>query len=215
MPIPSRKSIKADLLALLKVRKSVSPQQAYQVLARKWDLTDRDKKKKDRSGELLYQHLIRFARQDLVDDGLITDTKRSGRAIWTLKAGTYRRTAQRADTTSDNAAAYYDQLEKDVSKSRRNSAARRKRLKRAPKKPVSFTATSTLFKRNPDVIAEVLERASGYCEGCGKRAPFRRARDGSHYLEIHHRVPLAEDGDDTIENALGLCPNCHRKAHFG
>jgi 5-methylcytosine-specific restriction protein A len=26
---------------------------------------------------------------------------------------------------------------------------------------------------------------------------------------------LASDGDDTVENAVALCPNCHRRAHFG
>jgi len=34
-------------------------------------------------------------------------------------------------------------------------------------------------------------------------------------LEVHHKVPLAEGGDDTVENAIALCPNCHRHAHYG
>ncbi len=25
---------------------------------------------------------------------------------------------------------------------------------------------------------------------------------------------LANNGDDTVENAIALCPNCHRKAHY-
>lgn len=33
--------------------------------------------------------------------------------------------------------------------------------------------------------------------------------------EVHHKVPLSAGGDDTVENAIALCPNCHRKAHFG
>jgi 5-methylcytosine-specific restriction protein A len=28
-------------------------------------------------------------------------------------------------------------------------------------------------------------------------------------------VMLAEGGEDTVENALALCPNCHRRLHFG
>ncbi|WP_442967956.1 HNH endonuclease [Rheinheimera sp.] len=35
------------------------------------------------------------------------------------------------------------------------------------------------------------------------------------YLEVHHRIPLAEKGEDTLENAIELCPNCHIQAHFG
>jgi 5-methylcytosine-specific restriction protein A len=32
---------------------------------------------------------------------------------------------------------------------------------------------------------------------------------------VHHRVRLADGGDDTTDNAVALCPNCHRKAHYG
>nr|WP_275041241.1 HNH endonuclease signature motif containing protein [Halomonas meridiana] len=46
-------------------------------------------------------------------------------------------------------------------------------------------------------------------------APFNRKSDGSPYLEVHHRKPLAEGGDDTVANAIALCPNCHRAAHYG
>ena len=38
---------------------------------------------------------------------------------------------------------------------------------------------------------------------------------GTPYLEVHHRVPLAENGEDTVKNAVAICPNCHRKAHDG
>lgn len=37
----------------------------------------------------------------------------------------------------------------------------------------------------------------------------------SPYLEVHHKVPLALGGDDTVANATALCPNCHRQNHFG
>ena len=73
----------------------------------------------------------------------------------------------------------------------------------------------TVFKRNPDVIAEVLERASGKCEYCNKPAPFKRASDGTPYLEVHHEIFLSQGGDDSVDNAVALCPNCHKEAHFG
>jgi 5-methylcytosine-specific restriction protein A len=69
--------------------------------------------------------------------------------------------------------------------------------------------------RNADVVAEVLIRANGTCERCGKNAPFLRAKDGTPYLEVHHKEKLANGGDDTVENAIALCPNCHRREHFG
>lgn len=93
--------------------------------------------------------------------------------------------------------------------------ARQKRLADAPKQPEKQRATTTVFKRNPDVIAEVLFRANGACEGCQQSAPFDRRSDGTPYLEVHHKIPLAKDGPDSVDNAVGLCPNCHRREHSG
>ncbi|MBC8673865.1 HNH endonuclease [Aeromonas hydrophila] len=47
------------------------------------------------------------------------------------------------------------------------------------------------------------------------KAPFNRVSDGTPYLEVHHIQPLANGGEDTIQNTMALCPNCHRKRHFG
>ena len=93
--------------------------------------------------------------------------------------------------------------------------ARKNRLNTAPKLPEQVQVVSVAYKRNPDVIVEVLKRANGICEHCKKPAPFLRAKDGSPYLEIHHWTHLSEGGEDTIENAAALCPNCHRELHFG
>ncbi|WP_407646473.1 HNH endonuclease [Henriciella aquimarina] len=38
---------------------------------------------------------------------------------------------------------------------------------------------------------------------------------GALYLETHHIQPLAEGGADTLTNVIALCPNDHRKAHYG
>lgn len=104
----------------------------------------------------------------------------------------------------------------DVSKSHLDTSAERQiRLARAPRIPEKRYATSTVFMRNPDVIAEVLYRANGVCEECNKTGPFVKRLDGSHYLEVHHKIPLAQGGEDTVENAVALCPNCHRNEHHG
>ncbi|MEC8841576.1 MAG: HNH endonuclease [Candidatus Poribacteria bacterium] len=34
-------------------------------------------------------------------------------------------------------------------------------------------------------------------------------------MEIHHLRQLANGGSDTIQNAVVVCPNCHREFHFG
>ena len=92
---------------------------------------------------------------------------------------------------------------------------REERLKNADPKPKKRTVTITVYDRNPDVVAEVLIRANGVCERCHKDAPFIRKKDDTPYLEVHHIIQLANGGNDTVENAQALCPNCHREAHYG
>jgi 5-methylcytosine-specific restriction protein A len=89
------------------------------------------------------------------------------------------------------------------------------RLSAAPKIPGRIQIVSIGFLRNPDVIVAVLRRAKGRCERCAASAPFLRRSDGSPYLEVHHWRPLSQEGEDTIENAAALCPNCHRDVHHG
>jgi|GEM_PF-2406471 len=108
------------------------------------------------------------------------------------------------------------ELQEEIANSRADSPEnRKKRLELAPKKPTIVQVTRAEYRRNSDVVAELMLRASGICEGCGCNAPFIRASDGTPYLEVHHVLPLAEGGDDTVENAIALCPNCHRRKHFG
>jgi hypothetical protein len=95
------------------------------------------------------------------------------------------------------------------------AGVRAKRLALASRIPERVEVSRIEFQRNPDVVAEVLVQANGRCAGCNLPAPFDRRADGSPYLEVHHKIPLAEGGEDTVENAVALCPNCHRKAHYG
>lgn len=95
-----------------------------------------------------------------------------------------------------------------------NATQRRSLLEGGAVKPKKIEVRATVFVRNPAVVVEVLMRASGRCESCLKQAPFQRRSDGSPYLEVHHRTPLSEGGYDTVENAIALCPNCHRREHY-
>ena len=85
----------------------------------------------------------------------------------------------------------------------------------SPKRPEKVWVNTTVFLRSPYVISAVLARANGVCESCHAPAPFVRLSDGTPYLEVHHCERLADGGDDTVSNAIALCPNCHRKAHYG
>ncbi len=97
----------------------------------------------------------------------------------------------------------------------RSPQERQARLAQAPRIPQQMEVRRREFRRNADVVAEVMFRAKGRCEDCGREAPFKRKSDGSPYLEIHHMRTLAEGGEDTVQNTLALCPNCHRKRHYG
>ena len=109
----------------------------------------------------------------------------------------------------------YDFKEELINSRNGSVEDRRARLENAERKPPLVSGFATTYRRNPDVVVEVLERANGTCERCNLPAPFLRAKDNSPYLEVHHTDHLANGGYDTVENAEALCPNCHRKAHFG
>lgn len=47
------------------------------------------------------------------------------------------------------------------------------------------------------------------CVSCGWQTP-----DGLRTLiHVHHVIPISAGGDDTTENMVVLCPNCHAIAH--
>ncbi|MBS1616410.1 MAG: HNH endonuclease [Bacteroidetes bacterium] len=105
-----------------------------------------------------------------------------------------------------------EQLDKALRLSRQQ---RLDELKRIDPKPKQVIVQQTVFLRNQLVVAEVLYRANGHCEQCQQPAPFLRDSDNTPYLEVHHKTRLADGGDDTVENAIALCPNCHRQVHHG
>ena len=116
------------------------------------------------------------------------------------------------DLTSNIQSKFEDAVSKSSSDSQNN---RKKRLNNARIKPTTNITTTIVFNRNPDVVAEVLYEAEGICGTCHEKAPFNRRSDDSPYLEVHHKIQLADGGEDTVENAIALCPNCHRRKHYG
>jgi len=102
-----------------------------------------------------------------------------------------------------------------VNSKSKSKKTRRRDLINSSKIPEKTYAKIAVYKRNPDVIIEVLERSKGTCEHCGVFAPFLRKSDNSPYLEVHHKIRLADGGEDTVENAIAICPNCHRALHYG
>ena len=110
-----------------------------------------------------------------------------------------------------------DSLEK-ISTARRKKLGKlslsdlKRRAALAPRKPQVRESQTTQLARNQAVVEYVKMAASGICDLCDKPAPFKN-KEGVDYLECHHVVRLADQGDDIISNAVALCPNCHRRMH--
>lgn len=107
----------------------------------------------------------------------------------------------------------YTELQEKKAKALSPAELESKAKAHSSKKVANRFITSKTFVRDPIVAEYAKERAHGICQLCGRPAPFKD-KDGKPYLENHHIVWLSEGGEDTIENTVALCPNCHRKMHI-
>lgn len=119
----------------------------------------------------------------------------------------------------------YSQLNIDIDTLEKTRLEKEKRVKKLSTEDIAAKAkevkgkpgtrhvVSTTHERNPYVVQYTRHRANGVCELCNSNAPFTNSK-GEPYLEVHHIKWLSKGGDDTIENTVALCPNCHRKMHI-
>lgn len=68
--------------------------------------------------------------------------------------------------------------------------------------------------RSDAVKQFALSVADGVCQGCGEPAPFVDA-DDEPFMEVHHLTRRSDGGPDRPSNVIALCPNCHRRVHYG
>jgi len=85
---------------------------------------------------------------------------------------------------------------------------------RVREKPKKKQTRTYYFERDKLIKEYALRRANGYCEYCGSKAPFV-TKDLRPYLEVHHIYRLSDGGPDDPKCVIALCPNCHRRAHYG
>jgi 5-methylcytosine-specific restriction protein A len=64
-----------------------------------------------------------------------------------------------------------------------------------------------------DLRNQLTNRANGKCQACNSE--FFKKTNGEHYFEIHHIISYSECKKHELSNLALLCPNCHRKIHFG
>lgn len=81
--------------------------------------------------------------------------------------------------------------------------------------PVRRSQETITYDRDPLVVTLRKRLASYRCEveGC-QGEPFR-TKAGEFFIEVHHLVPLADGGPDTLENTAAVCATHHRLLHYG
>lgn len=119
----------------------------------------------------------------------------------------------------------YNQLNIDINTLEKTRVEKEKKVKKLSStdiatkakevkgRPGTRNVVSSTYERNTYVVEYTRQRAKGVCELCNSNAPFTNSK-GEPYLEVHHIKWLSKDGDDTIDNTVALCPNCHRKMHI-
>ncbi len=81
------------------------------------------------------------------------------------------------------------------------------------------TTTVNQYPRSSAVARNAVERAHGQCEVDRSHETFTTAA-GANYIEAHHLMPISQQNRfeyslDHPANIIILCPNCHRKIHYG
>ena len=67
-------------------------------------------------------------------------------------------------------------------------------------------------KRNKTLCDNLKKLYNGTCQITGNTYSFLK-KDGSYYTEVHHLIPLGENGSDSYWNTIVVCPMIHRMLH--
>lgn len=87
-----------------------------------------------------------------------------------------------------------------------------KAVQRSGQARIRTASTTSSYVRDKYIKLYAKRRANGFCQLCEEPAPFLDAH-GEPFLEVHHVIWLADGGEDSIDNTVALCPNCHTKMH--
>ncbi len=79
--------------------------------------------------------------------------------------------------------------------------------------PKRTSQEAVVYDRDPLVVALRKRLAGHRCEVEGCTGPTFENEAGQLFVEVHHLTPLAEGGEDVLENTIALCPTHHRWLH--
>ena len=68
------------------------------------------------------------------------------------------------------------------------------------------------IKRDQNIVKKIKEMHDWKCQACS--FTFMK-EDGSYYVEAAHIKQLSKSHDDSLENLLALCANCHKMLDLG
>lgn len=76
------------------------------------------------------------------------------------------------------------------------------------------------YPRSRVAAMVALDNANHKCEVDSSHKTFERRVDSLPYMESHHLIPMAAQGDfdvsiDVPENIVSLCSSCHNEIHYG
>jgi 5-methylcytosine-specific restriction enzyme A len=189
MPLPSRKVIKSRLVDLLSQNGKLHVDEIYGHLAEFFSLTDVEKSA-IRSGDLLYKHEIRWAKQELVQEGLIARPEVSGRGQWQLFGDGLSAVESRPDELDRTVL----HLEGSV-----------------------IQVLVNRYERSPAARLECLTHHGYSCCICNYDFESCFGMIGENVIHVHHLHPISSIGVeyqlDPIRDLVPICPNCHHMIH--
>ncbi len=86
-------------------------------------------------------------------------------------------------------------------------------LSQIPEKVEFVERIFKIRKRNTQIVKQLKNLYQGRCQLTGEKLTFKK-KNGEWYSEVHHLIPLGEDGSDNYENMVVISPLIHRMFHF-
>lgn len=188
MPLPKREIVKAAIIEILQQYGQLFVPQVHALIAERFELSVADKAIK-LSSQPQYKVEIRWARQELVGEGIIARPEISGRGSWRLLGE-----INPPDVYPDEAVpsgSFTEGFSKKVLVNR--------------------------YERNKQARLACLAHYGYDCLVCGFNFEKFFGPLGKHQIHVHHTIKISEIGAEyqlnPVKDLVPLCPNCHHMAH--
>lgn len=187
MPVPNRKIIKEQLITLISDRGSITPEIAYSFFSSLWALS-LSEQREEKNGRPIYQNKIRWAHQDLVQEGLIEKSITAGRGNWRLQITETLPPEEYEEKFSDG-------------------------LTEGSTKTVTINA----YERNKKARKKCLEIHGYTCAVCSFDFEKTYGEIGKECIHVHHLIEISSIKKEYVVNPKDdlapVCPNCHYIIH--